>query len=336
MWDFINGISRFFTLSFTMIALSASCLLAMNRGASFSKEEKDALMDTLFIASCYLKIQSSNSELSSDEILQLKKVRGEYSAPAVETPAQAPVQTPAQTPAQAPVQTPAQTPAQAPAQIPAQAPAQTPAVEAPAQTPAQTQAYRCTIINEAKCRARKTGAHIPNTSPKVYYEEQCKNKPEGDSTLCKKCAEYMDWYINSDQFKESSVRAKKRRYWLGILNEEIPEHVAIVGSKWFEKKFPKGLPSLPSLPSESHTESISQSEPELHIEESVAVESIPTQTEQWKLHMHNGQAYVINTQNNKVYKADPKKNGKDMVLLDQYCGKFENGQINPYIEEDDE
>ncbi len=153
----------------------------------------------------------------------------------------------------------------------------------------------------------------------------------------------MSWYTNPEQFTDTAVRSKKRREWLGAVDGEIPDHAPFVGGSWFEKKFPNGISShvstSSSQPVSTNTQFESQKEEETieePKEESVAEESVPTQTEQWKLYIQNGISYVINTNNNKVFKADMTKSTcKEMVMHDEFVGVFQDGMINTYANQED-
>jgi hypothetical protein len=78
-----------------------------------------------------------------------------------------------------------------------------------------------------QCMGRKMGDEIEGFSPKVYENKQCNKKALKGCELCKVCQK------NSDASNKS---------WHGRIDEGIPATSHIIGSEWFETKFPEGMP----------------------------------------------------------------------------------------------
>lgn len=342
------------------ISFSASAILAMHTGTSLTSDEKLHLKNTLFISSCYLKLQAEHGTLNASEIEFLQSLLEEKPKKEIRkikpSPCVGPTPTPtSQTSADimAPLDLdsilgsnsaslsaappsptiPVAVTIDKPVEIPSRKNESVTTPTIPASS--SSRKYRLDVPNETKCRARRYGAHIPNTKPKVYFENQCNNKPEGEYNLCKTCQKYF----NNKDDKDSH----KRREWNGFVCGDIPDHTAIVGGKWFQKKFPKGLPEETSITSSSTISTVLDSTPVATsempqvvdpIEESLAEESEPVKTEEWRPYTLNGVLYAIHFKNNKVYKMG-QKDGKEAVLMDQYCGVFQNGIINQYVDEEE-
>ena len=170
--------------------------------------------------------------------------------------------------------------------------------------------------------ARKTDkTHIPGTdSAKTYAEKQCPKKPVTGCDLCKIC-QGME-----EKFKAGTDKSKS---WLGKLNESVPDHAHIVGSVWYKSKYPNGLPSV--IPATIATTSANPAETE-----TVAEDVAEAFVADWLVFAHKGSSLVRNLKNGKVYKANLDKSGNDIVMMDNFMGRWENGALNEYATEDDE
>ncbi len=168
-------------------------------------------------------------------------------------------------------------------------------------------------IVEENCRARKEGDVLPDTEgAKVYREKQCPKKAQKGESLCKVCARMEEAH------KESKGKDKK---WLGRVGEPLPAHAHMVGSAWFREKYPKGLAGSEEVV-EAPQESVMTSE---------AVKEIL-----WVPLMHDGMAMIRNVKNRNVYKADTEQEGEEMILWSEFVGKWRDGEIDYYAEENDD
>jgi hypothetical protein len=173
--------------------------------------------------------------------------------------------------------------------------------------------------------ARKTDkTHIPGTdSAKTYAEKQCTKKPATGSDLCKIC---------QGMEEKHKAGTDKSKSWLGKLNESVPDHAHIVGSSWYKSKYPNGLPSV--IPSTIPTTSANPAETETVAEDCGAEAFVA----EWLVFTHkDGNSLVRNLQSGKVYKANLDKSGDEIVMVNDFMGRWENGSLNEYAtEEDDE
>jgi hypothetical protein len=199
-----------------------------------------------------------------------------------------------------------------------------PAPAAPA-APAPTTSYTVTKVDAKLCIARKVDDkdHIPGTdAAKVYPEKQCIRKRAKGELLCNICAKM------EEKWQESKGRDKK---WHGRLGDPVPEHLHIVGSKWYHEKYPHGITATSA---EAAAPAPPAPENETLLDEEAPVKEIV-----WKLQTIEGVPMIRHLKNGRVYKADMNQEGEDRILWDQYQGRWndDEGEIDYYApEEDDE
>jgi hypothetical protein len=188
------------------------------------------------------------------------------------------------------------------------------------------QSFRVQTIDKKLCVARKIDkTHIPGTeNAKIYAERQCNKKPATGSKLCKTC-QSMD--------EKAKASGKDKTSWLGRLSDPIPDHLHIIGSKWYKTKYPNGLPAVLDMKNTpADEESCSIEEP---ITESI-IEKGPAIDMEWLALQHDGIPMIRNIKNGKVYRADLNKEGDDMIIWSQFIGRWKDGEIDYYAEEDND
>jgi hypothetical protein len=177
-------------------------------------------------------------------------------------------------------------------------------------------------ISTKHCMARKVDekSFLPGTEAnKVYEVKQCnRNRAKGE-LLCPKCEEFYT------AFKDKSKLKKK---WNGFINEIPLEHLHIVGSKWFTEAYPMGLSEIPTT-----GVAVTHAVPSDPAQETV-LENKAIQEVKWATVKLNGIHYIYNIRDRRIYRADISKEGEEQIQ--NYEGKYINGEIDPYAEETEE
>jgi hypothetical protein len=124
-----------------------------------------------------------------------------------------------------------------------------------------------------------------------------------------------------EQYRESKGKDKK---WLGRVGEKMLDHVHMYGSVWFHQKYPDGL----------GTAEETKEEPKEVIESVLSSEELKEVL--WAPFVYDGIAMIRNLKTHNVYKADSEQEGEDMILWEEFMGKWRDGEIDSTAEEDEE
>ena len=252
----------------------------------------------------------------------------------------------------------------APVDVPACGAGTAPVVTAPT--------YRLAVVNPSLCMARKIDkkAPIPGTRPedagsngKFYPELQCSKKPLAGSKLCKICSEK-----HAEAMKPENKNKAIESYY-GLLDDvELYWNSQIIGSEKFIKKYPKGLPTIsntvvanpapapvPVAPVPVAEAPVAVPEKKKQVrkatkakEETTAVATEPSTrkvrplpaepatSEEWELFLYEGRQYIRHKTTHNCYLT----NGEEhelvrMVRRDAYEGKWRDGDLDRYAQEDE-
>lgn len=186
-------------------------------------------------------------------------------------------------------------------------------------------AYRLQTINPSLCQARKVNDkdYIKGTDAhKVYAEIQCPRKKMVGSDFCKFCA------ANEEKWRTGGGKEKK---WCHRVTEPIPDHLHIMGSAWFNQTYPDGLSGILAVSSTT-------SAPTPPPTDSVFDDTAPIQDVAWEAFTYHGIPMIRHMTDGRVYKADMTKEGAERIVLSQFQGRWENGDLNIYatLDEDEE
>ena len=189
---------------------------------------------------------------------------------------------------------------------------------------ANMDAFIVKVVDATKCVARKIDDEnpIPGTdAAKIYPEKQCIRKRSKGELLCSVCARM------EEKWRESKGKDKK---WFGRIGDPVPEHLHIIGSKWFHDKYPHGIGnSAPTAPAQTLV---------LSVPATVLDTTAPVQEVVWKLQTIDGVPMIRHLKDRRVYRADMNKEGEDCIMWDHYQGRWneDEGEIDYYAPEEDE
>ena len=160
---------------------------------------------------------------------------------------------------------------------------------------------------------------LPGTA-KVFHEKQCVRKPLKGEPLCAKCKEF--------QIRWSEGKDTKCKDWKGLLADTPLDCLQVVGSAWFQTTFPAVRPA-------GALEAVGGlDQPKLA--EAVLKDTQKVQEVRWATIKLDGVHYIYNLKDRRMYKADITQTGEDQIMWDHFEGKWRNGEIDYYAEENED
>lgn len=93
-------------------------------------------------------------------------------------------------------------------------------------------------IDRSRCMARwfETEHKDRDWFPAMYYEEQCSNRPEHGSSICKRCQRWKTEYDAYIAAGNGPIGYKTYNAWRGLLTDDLLPHLHILGSAKIESK----------------------------------------------------------------------------------------------------
>ena len=219
--------------------------------------------------------------------------------------------------------------------------------------PLRTHSSRLAIVDATLCQGRRIDEKNPIVGTRkdddgangmFYPEKQCTKKPLPGQKLCAICAK-------KDEASKATTTVDKT--WYGRLDEPLFHNAKVVGCKHFFEKYPTGLKGdatattaavIPATVTETPVTAtvIVPAKTKAKAKAKVAVEAVavtsvaPIEVE-WITFLHEGKPHIRNTKNSKVYLCDMSKaTREESVVSDNFVGRWADGALNKFAQEDDE
>ena len=217
--------------------------------------------------------------------------------------------------------------------------------------PLRTHSSRLATVDATLCQGRRIDEKNPIVGTRkdddgangmFYPEKQCTKKPLPGQKLCAICAK-------KDEASKATTTVDKT--WYGRLDEPLFHNAKVVGCKHFFEKYPTGLKgdatattaaTVTETPATATATVIVPTKAKAKAKAKVAVEAVavtsvaPIEVE-WITFLHEGKPHIRNTKNSKVYLCDMSKaTREESVVSDNFVGRWADGALNKFAQEDDE
>jgi hypothetical protein len=191
------------------------------------------------------------------------------------------------------------------------------------------------VIDPKHCSARKIDDKspipgLPGTA-KAFHVKQCVRKPAKGENVCLKCKEF--------QVKWSEGKDTKCKDWKGLLTETPIDTLPIIGSKWFSTTYPhvRIIGAAATMTETIATAGSTENSVEIpKLPETVLEDTRKVQEVKWSALKLDGVHYIYNLIDRRIYRADITKSGEDQIMWEHFEGKWRNGEIDYYAEENED
>jgi hypothetical protein len=188
-------------------------------------------------------------------------------------------------------------------------------------------------VDPKRCAARKVDdkslvVGLPGTA-KVFNVKQCVRYPAKGESLCPKCKEF--------QTKWSEGKDSKCKDWKGLLADAPLDCLPVVGSKWFRTTYENVRVAGAAAPEEAAVvEETGDAVSAPKLPETVLEDTHKVQEVKWGSLKLEGVNYIYNLKDRRIYRADITKSGEEQIMWEHFEGKWRNGEIDYYAEENED